>query len=330
MNSRRKLIVALGAGALTAPLASFAQQQGKVWRVGFFYFGSLQSSLDSGRYNAFLQGMREFGYIEGQNFVVEARFADGKTEALPELAAELIRKNVDVIVASGTPVNRVLHEATVTVPVVSAVSSDLVGDGFVKSLAHPGGNITGLTDFAPEMGQKQVELLTACVPKLSRFAVLVNPSNPGHLGRLKLIEATTQKVGIHVLSVEAGTPDDVMRSFNAMARDGAQAVLILSDGFFLQQARQIAELALKHRLPSISLNLEHVEGGGLMSYGPNITDNFRRAAAFVDKILKGTNPGDLPVEQATKFELVVNMKTAKVLGIKIPNSILALATRVIE
>jgi putative ABC transport system substrate-binding protein len=330
MNNRRKLIVALGAGTLAAPLASFAQEQGKVWRVGFFYFGSLQSSLDSGRYNAFLQGMRELGYIEGQTFVVEARFADGKSDALRALAAELIRKHVDVIVATGTPVNRVLHEATLTVPIVSAVSSDLVGDGFVKSLAHPGGNITGLTDFAPEIGQKQVELLTACVPKLSRFAVLANPSNPGHLGRLKLIEATAQKVGIHVLSVEGRTPDDIMRSFSVMARDRAQAVLILSDGFFLQQARQIAELALAHGLPSISLNLEHVEAGGLMSYGPNITDNFHRAAAFVDKILKGTKPGDLPVEQATTFELVINMKTAKVLGVNIPNSILVQATRLIE
>ncbi|HXR55475.1 MAG TPA: ABC transporter substrate-binding protein [Casimicrobiaceae bacterium] len=330
MNNRRKLIVALGAGALAAPLASIAQQQGKVWRVGFLYFGSLQSSLDSGRYNAFLQGMRERGYIEGQNLVLETRFADGKAEALPGLAAELIRKNVDVIVATGTPVNRVLHEATVTVPIVSALSSDLVGDGFVKSLAHPGGNITGLTDFAPEIGQKHVELLIACVPALSQLAVLVNPSNPGHPGRLKLVEAATQKVAIHVLSVEAGTADGITRGFSAMARDRAQAVLILSDGFFLQQSRQIAELALEDRLPSISLYLEHAEGGGLMSYGPNTAGNFRRAAAFVDKILKGAKPSDLPVEQATEFELVVNMKTAKALGIKIPDWILAQATRVIE
>ena len=329
MNNRRKLIIALGASALVAPFA-FAQQQGKVWRVGFFYFGSRQSALDTGRYHAFLQGMRELGYVEGKNFVIEARFADGKAEALPGLAADLIRDNIDVIVATGTPVNRALHNSTLTIPVVSAVSSNLVGDGFAASFAWPGGNITGLTDFAPELDQKQVELLEACVPKLSRFAVLLNPSNSGHPGRLKLIEATARKLGIHVLSVEGSTPDDITRGFSAMARHRIQAVLILSDGFLLQQVRQIAGLAVKNRLPSISLNLDYVEGGGLMSYGPNITDNFRRAASYVDKILKGAKPGDLPVEQPTIFELIINGKTAKALGLTIPQSILVRATKVIE
>jgi putative ABC transport system substrate-binding protein len=330
MIIRAALAAALALGVLAAPLPSPAQQETKVWRIGFFYFGSRQSSLDTGRYNSFLQGMRELGYIEGKNFVIEARFADGKREALPGLAAELIARKVDVIVATGTPVNSALQKATRTLPIVSTVSSDPAGDGSAASLARPGGNITGLSNFAPELGQKQVELLTVCVPKLSRFAVLVNPSNPEHLGRLKLVESAAGKVGIRILAVDGGTPDEITRGFGAMARDRTQAVLVLGDTFFLQQVRQIAELALKHRLPSIFLNLEHVETGGLMSYGPNFTDNFRRAARYVDKILKGAKPADLPIEQPTKFELVINLKTAKALGLTIPQSLLLRADQVVQ
>ena len=330
MIIRAALGAAFALGVLAAPLPSPAQQTTKVWRIGFFYFGSRQSSLDTGRYSSFLQGMRELGYIEGKNFVVVGRFADGAREALPGLAAELIREKMDVIVATGTPVNSALQKATRTVPIVSTVSSDPAGDGSTASIARPGGNITGLSNFAPELSQKQVELLTACVPKLSRLAVLVNRANPEHVGRLKLVESTAGNVGIRVLAVGGGTPDEIARSFGAMARDRAQAVLILGDTFFLQQARQIAELALKHRLPSIFLNLEHVEGGGLMSYGPNFTDNFRRAASYVDKILKGAKPADLPIEQPTKFELVINLKTAKALELTIPQSLLLRANQVIQ
>ncbi len=330
MIKRRKLLVAIGLISLSSPLAALAEQPGKVRRIGFFYFASRQSALHSGRYQAFLEGMRELGHVEGKTFIVEARFADGKTEALPGLAADLIREKVDAIVATGTPVVRALQKATRTIPIVSTVSPDPVGDGFAASLARPGGNITGLTNFQPELNSKQVELLTTCVPKLSRLAVLVNPSNPAHPKQLKLVEATAQKVGIHVLAVDGGTPDEITRGFGAMGRDRAQAVLILGDGFFLQQVKQIGDLALKHRLASISLNLEYVEAGGLMTYGPNLTDNFRRAATYVDKILKGAKPADLPIERPTKFELGVNMKTAKALGIKIPQSILVLAERVIK
>jgi putative ABC transport system substrate-binding protein len=328
MDRRRFLLTSL-AGALAAPLPSLAQET-KVWRIGFFYFGSLQSSLDTGRYSSFLQGMRELGYIEGKNFVVEARFADGEGAALPGLAAELISGKVDVIVATGTPVTLALRKATRTVPIVSTVSSDPAGDGSSASLARPGGNITGLSNFAPELSQKQVELLTACVPKLSRLAVLVNPSNAEHSGRLKLVESAARKVGMRVLAVHGGTPDEITSSFGAMARDRAEAVLILGDTFFLQQMRRIADLALKYRLPSVFLNPELVEAGGLMSYGPNFTDNFRRAASYVDKILKGAKPADLPIEQPTKFELVINLKTAKALGLTIPQSLLLRADQVIE
>jgi len=312
------------------PMLSPAQPQRKVWRVGFLYIGSRQSALDTGRYGAFLKGMRELGYIEGRSFAVEARFADGKTEALPGLAAELIRTKVDVIVGTGTAVISALHKATRTIPVVSAVVADPVGAGFAASLARPGGNITGLTDFQPEMNEKHLELLTVCVPRLSRFAVLVNPTNPSHPELLKRIQVTAQKVGIDVLAKDAGTRDDITRSFDAMARDRAQATLVLGDGFFLQQVRQIGDLALKHRLPSISLNLEYAEAGGLMSYGPNITDNYRRAASYVDKILKGEKPGDLPIEGPTKFELVINRKTANALGITLSPELLLRADRVIE
>jgi ABC-type uncharacterized transport system substrate-binding protein len=286
--------------------------------------------LGTGRYRSFLQGMRELGYIEGKNFVVEARFADGEGAALPGLAAELISGKVDVIVATGTPVTLALRKATRTVPIVSTVSSDPAGDGSSTSLARPGGNITGLSNFAPELSQKQVELLTACVPKLSRLAVLVNPSNAEHSGRLKLVESAARKVGMRVLAVHGGTPDEITSSFGAMARDRAEAVLILGDTFFLQQMRRIADLALKYRLPSVFLNPELVEAGGLMSYGPNFTDNFRRAASYVDKILKGAKPADLPIEQPTKFELVINLKTAKALGLTIPQSLLLRADQVIE
>jgi putative ABC transport system substrate-binding protein len=327
MIIRAALAAALAFGGLAAPLLPSLAQETKAWRIGFFYFGSRQSSLDTGRYNSFLQGMRELGYIEGKNFVIEARFADGERAALPGLAAELIRGKVDVIVATGTPVISALRKATRTIPIVSTVSSGTAGDA---SLGRPEGNITGLSNFAPELSQKQVEFLTACVPKLSRLAVLVNPSNAEHSERLKLVESAAQNVGMRILAVHGGTPDEITRSFGAMARDRAEAVLILGDTFFLQQVRQIADLALKYRLPSVFLNLEHVAGGGLMSYGPNFTDNFRRAASYVDKILKGAKPADLPIEQPTKFELVINLKTAKALGLTIPPSLLLRADHVIE
>jgi putative ABC transport system substrate-binding protein len=312
---------------VAAPLASFAQQ-GKVRRIGFLYFGSRQSA--AARYDAFLHGMREQGHIEGKSFTVEARYADGKAEILPELAAELIRGKVDVIVATGGPVYHVLHKTTTTIPIVGTVLTNPVGDGFAANLARPGGNITGLTNFSPELQLKQVELLRACFPKITRLGALVNPSNPGHPGQLKLVEPAVQKLGIRLLTMHADNPERIARSFGAMARDRAQAALIFGDAFFLQQMKQIADLALKHRLPSISLNLEYVEAGGLLTYGPNITDSFRRAAIFVDKIFKGTKPGDLPIEQPTKLELVVNMKTAKALGVTIPQPFLMRADRVIE
>jgi putative ABC transport system substrate-binding protein len=330
VTTRRTFLIALGAGVLAVPRGSLAQPQSKVARIGFLYFGSRQSSLDTGRYNAFVQGMRELGYVESTNVIIEARFADGKPERLPALAAELVRLKVDVIVATGTPVYRALQHATTTIPVVSTVMGDPVGEGFAASMARPGGNITGLSVSAVDLGPKLLELLKAAVPKLSRVAVLVQPENPGHPLRLKRIMSAAQKVGIQVVLAEAGTVQEIEREFAMMTKERANAAIILSDPFFLQESRPIAAQALKHRLPSISGNQEYSEAGGLMSYGANQVDNFRRAATYVDKILKGAKPGELPIEQPTRYYLVINRKTAMTLGLTIPQALLRKADEVLQ
>ena len=330
MNTRRKLLVALGAGVLAAPLGSFAQQQGKVWRVGFLTARRRPVSLDTDVYGAFPQGMRELGYVEGKNLVIEWRFADGQYERLPGLAAELVRLKVDVIVAGGPPVISAAQKATTTIPIVIVTSIDPVDAGFVKSLAHPGGNITGISNLSGEVSPKHLEMLLRMVPKLSRVAVLVNPANSAHATMLKNVQAAAQKANVKVLPVEARTPQEIETAFSVMTKENAGAIIVGLDPFFNQQRRQIAELAAKNRLPSIATIREYVEDGGLMSYGDNLADQFRHAAVLVDKILKGAKPGDLPVEQPTKFDLVINRKTAKALGIKIPNSILLRADKVIE
>ena len=330
MTARRRFLIALGAGVLAVPRGSLAQPPSKVARIGFLYFGSRQSSLDSGRYDAFVQGMRGLGYVEGTNFSIEARFADGKTERLPALAAELARLKVDVIVATGTPAYRALQHATTTIPVVLTVTSDPVGDGFAVSMARPGGNITGLSIGASDLGPKLLELLKAAVPKVSRVAVLLQPENPAHPPRLKRIMAAAQKAGIQIVLAEAGTVSEIEREFAMMTNQRANGAIIFPDAFFVQESRPIAAQALKHRLPSISTNHEYSEAGGLMTYGPNLVDNFRRAAMYVDKILKGTKPGDLPFEHPTRYSLVMNRKTAMALGLTIPQALLGQADEVIQ
>ena len=330
MNKRRDLLVALGAGALVAPLACFAQQPDKVWRVGFLSARSRPVSLDSDEYSGFPQGMRELGYVEGKNLVIDWRYAEGKYERLPDLVAELVRLKVDVIVAPGSPVISAAQKAGTSVPIVAVNAQDPVGSGFIKSLARPGGNITGLASLASDIGPKHLEMLLGMVPKLARVAVLVNFDNPSHPVTLKNIQAAAEKANAKAFPVDARTAPEIEKAFSAMTREKAGAVIVARDALFLQQARQIAELAAKNRLPTISGIREYMEAGGLIIYGPNSTDSFRRAATYVDKILKGAKPGDLPVEQPTKFELVVNMKTAKALGITIPQSILISADKVIE
>jgi putative ABC transport system substrate-binding protein len=330
LNPRRQVLIALGLGALAVPLRSLAQQQGKVWRIGFFYFSSRQSALDTGRYEAFLQGMRELGYVEGKHFVVEARFADGKSERLPGLAADLVQSRVDVIVATGGPVYSALQKVTRTIPIVATASPDAVGLGLAASLARPGGNFTGISTAISDFYPKFFELLNIAVPRLFRVAVLSSPFNPAHPPLVKNLEGEARKRGIRVLRVSAGAADEIERGFAVMTRDHADAVIILPDTFFVQQMRQIAALALDHRLPSTHWVLEYVDAGGFMSFGPNITDNFRLAAGYVDKILKGAKPADLPFEQPTLFYLVINRKTAKALGIAIPQELLLRADKVIE
>ena len=330
MNNRRKLIIALGAGALGASFRLLAQPQAKVWRVGFLALPSRPASFDSHFYGAFVQGMRELGYVEGKNLIVEWRFADGKAERLSSMAAELVQMRVDVILAGNTTAVRAAQKSTATIPIVMGTVGDPVGYGFVKSLAHPGGNITGPSSLAGDLGPKHLEMLLSMVPKLSRVAVLVNPSNPNHTMNLKKVEAVAQGTRVKILPVEASTPQEIENAFSVMTREKAGAVIMVGDAVFSQQVRQIAELATKHRLPSIYVGGEYVEAGGLMSYGQSFAERFRRAATYVDKIFKGAKPGDIPVEQPTKFELFINGRTAKALGLTIPQSLLISADKVIE
>jgi putative ABC transport system substrate-binding protein len=330
VNNRRKLIVALGAGALAMPFASFAQQQGKVWRVGFLYLGSRQSALDTGRSGAFLQGMRELGYVEGKNLAIEWRFADGTVERLPSLAAELVRLNVDVIVAAASQAIRAAQQATTTIPIVMATTGDPVASGFVKSLARPEGNITGLTNMSGDLSSKHLEMLLSMVPKLSRVAVLLNPTSSTARIILPGIQTAAQRSNVKIVPLEARTAQEIENAFSRMAQEKAGAVIVANEAFFIVQRRQLAGLATKYRIPSMFATGEYVEAGGLMSYGVIVVDDYRRAAHYVDKILKGARPANLPVEQPTKFELVVNMKTAKALGLTIPQSLLIMAEKVIE
>ena len=331
MTTRRRIVIALGASVLAAPLTSFAQQQTNVRRIGFL--GSRSRSTPSNPdvfYDAFMQGMRELGYVEGKNLVIEWRFADGKSERLSGLAAELVQMKVEVIVTHGTPPTQMAQRATSTIPIVTAVVVDPVSSGFAASLARPGGNITGLSDITLDVSPKRIELLKIIMPTLSHVAILLNPGNPAHPGVLKIVQAAAQQLRIKVLPVDARAPEDIERGFATMKRERAGAVIVASDGFFLGQGRQIAELAVKYRMPSMFPYRENVVAGGLMSYGQNLTDLYRRAATYVDKILKGAKPGELPIEQPTRIHLAINRKTAKTLGLPIPNELLLRADEMIE
>ena len=327
MNSRREFLVALGAGALAfgAPLDAFGQQQGKVWRIGF-----LAVRQEPDLQAALARGMSGLGYVEGKNLLIESRSADGKTERLPGLADDLLRLNVDVIVTAGTVATSAARKATDTTPIVMGGSADPVGNGFVKSLAHPGGNITGLSTLRTDTSPKLLEMLRSVAPNLSRVAVLLNPTNTSQSILLTGVKSAAQNMSLTTLPVEVRSAPDIERAFSAISQGNAGAVIVVRDGVFLEQRRQIAELAAKNRLATISDNREFVDAGALMSYGPDLADQFRRAAGYVDKILKGAKPGDLPVEQPTKLELVINLKTAKALGLTIPQSLLLRADEVIQ
>jgi putative ABC transport system substrate-binding protein len=332
MITRRRVLIGFSLGVLAKSLPVSAQQPGRVWRIGFLYRGSRQSALDTGRYPAFLDGMRKLGYVEGRHFVVEARFAtDDDIERLAALAAELLRANVDIIVASdGLFFSGPLKSGTPTVPVVLAIMMNPVREGHAASLAHPGGNFTGLAAFIDDVFAKHVEMLRLAVPNLFRIAALANPRLEGHGHLLEGIEAVARFNGIQVQRVDGGTLKGTEQAIDTAARQRAQALIILGDTFIVQYFREIASFALRNRLASIYSGREYPQAGGLMSYGPNFADNYRRAATYVDKILKGAKPGDLPIEQPTKFELVVNRKTANALGITLSQELLFRADKVIE
>jgi len=330
MNSRRKLVFALGAGLIAAPLGCFAQEQGKVWRVGFLSAQSRQILLRSGRLDAFLQEMGKRGYVEGKNLVIEWRFAEDKYERLTDMAAELVGLDLNVIIAATSPAIRAVKKATATIPIVMVGTGDPVGSGFVASLARPGGNITGSSSATDDVSEKYLELLMAVVPKLSPVAILGSPDSSTHGNIVKAVRAAAQSVGVTIVQLDVRTQEEIVRSFTKMARERTKGVIVAPDAFTLAHGAQIAELASRFRIPAIYGTRLLAEAGGLMSYGEDAIDNYVRAASYVDKILKGSRPADLPVEQPTKFVLIVNLKTAKALGIKIPESILIRADKVIE
>jgi putative ABC transport system substrate-binding protein len=329
--TRRELLIAGSAGLflLAAPLASLAQQQGKVWRIGLLRVAPF-TATDSHTRDALLQGLRELGYVEGKNFAIEYRFADGKLERLPALAAELVRLKVDVILSLGTVSTLAAQKATATIPIVMANVPDPVASGIVKGLARPGGNVTGLTDVTGELGPKNLEILRGMAPRLARVAVLFDPNNPSSILILKSIQVAAQSAGVVILPAQARSAQEIEDAFSTMKRENAGAVFVAGGNFFTQQIRQIADLALKHRLLSASMNTPHANAGVLTGYGSNFADNYRRMAYYVDRILKGARAGDLPIEQPTRFELVINLKTAKALGITVPQELLLRADRVIE
>jgi len=330
MNNRRKLIIALGAGALASPLSSLAQPATKIWRVGFLSPRHVDFVNSDFIYGPFTRGMRELGYVEGKNLAIEWRSAEGNNERLPGLATELVNLKVDVIVAASSPGARAAQKATATIPIVMVSVGDPVGFGFVKSLARPEGNITGMSNMARDALAKQMEMLLSMVPKLSGVALLLNPSNPGNIGGLATVEAAARAHGIKILRADAQTPQEIDNAFSWMRQQNARALLLMPDVFFQQQKNQIVQLAAKHRLPTMGTFGEYAEAGGLMSYGANLADQYLRVATYVGKILKGAKPGDLPVEQPTKFELIINRKTAKALGLTIPQTLLVSADKVIE
>jgi ABC-type uncharacterized transport system substrate-binding protein len=324
---RRQFMSLLGGAAAAWPVAARAQQPAMPM-IGFLHAGSAQAvERDLG---GFRDGFRRLGYVEASNVRFEFRYADGYLDRLPELAIDLVRLNPRVIVSAPLPAHLAAQRATSTIPIVMATGADPVGFGLVASLSHPGGNVTGLANFAETLAPKQIDLLREMVPRLARFGLLVNVTNPLHVPQLRETKIAATAAGIVLVPVEVSDPDKLQAAFDTLQKERAEALLVSPDITFYSRRRQIAELAATAGLPAIYGYRHHVEEGGLMSYGPDIPDQYRRAAIYVDKILKGARPADLPVEQATKFELVINLKSAKALGLEVPPALLARADEVIE
>jgi putative ABC transport system substrate-binding protein len=331
VNRRRFLLTSL-AGALAAPLAAEAQQPTKIVRIGYLTTADVVTAPPHLR-EAFVKGLRDLGYVEGRNLVIEYRSAEGKFERLPALAAELVALKVDVILAPARVHVLAAKQATTTIPIVFVNSGDPIAAGLVTSLAQPGGNVTGLSTLAVDLIGKCLEQLPQAIPGVSRVAVLRDPGDAAERtakDMLKRAEVAGRALGVRLQFVEARSPVDFDRAFSEMARARAGALTVLQSTMFFLERRRLVDLAAKNRLPAVYTSREFVDAGGLMSYGPDLADLFRRAATYVDKILKGAKPGDLPVEQPAKFELVINLKTAKALGLTIPPSLLLRADQVIQ
>ena len=331
MFSRRQMVMAIGAGAL-ASFSAHAQQPGKIWRLGFHAARSRSTVANPDRsYDAFVEELHKLGYVEGRNLTIEWRFAESRYERLPALAQELVALNVDAIATHTAAATKAAQRATKTIPIVTAlVAGDMVSGGYVASLARPGGNLTGLSEFTFELTPKRLELIKETLPLLSLMGVLMNTDNPDHKSVLKLLLAQSEKMGVKLLPFEARNAAEIESSITSMAQKRVGAVFVFADGFFLAQGANIARFCQTHRLPSTFPFRESVDSGGLMSYGSNLIDNYRRAAAYIDKIFKGAKPGEIPIEQPTKVQLVINMKTAKSLGVKIPKLVMLRTDDVIE
>ena len=329
MAVRVRLFAILAAGLLCAPAAGWAQQAGKVHRIGYLSSGS--SAAAPHLSEAVRQGLRELGWVEGQNIVIESRFAEGRFDRLPDLAAELVRLKMDVIVAAPTPAALAAKNATRTIPIVMISIPDPVGQGLIASLARPGGNVTGSSYSAGvEIFGKLLELLREIVPKVRQVAVLSNPANPVQAFLIRDVKVAARSLGVQLQLLDARGPTEFDGAFAAMAKERVRALLVVADPAYTLHLTRLIDLAARSRLPAAYSQRGFVDAGGLISYGPNLPDLWRRAATFVDKILKGAKPADLPVEQPTKFELVINLKTAKALGLTIPQSLLIRADQVIE
>ncbi|HKA43146.1 MAG TPA: ABC transporter substrate-binding protein [Burkholderiales bacterium] len=319
-------MLALGAGAIV-PLISFAQRQGKLRRIGFL--GPAALSATAHRVEGLRAGLRELGYVEGKNIAIEFRFADGKYERLPELAAELVRLKVDLIVTHGTPATQAAQQATATIPIVIATITDPVASGVVASLRQPGKNVTGVMVFTQELNEKRLEMLRQVFPNAKRVAILANADNVSMKSLAPALEATGKALKLEVKRFDVRSPDEFEKAFSAMAAARVDAVVPIEDAMLFTNDQALADQAAKRRLPLIAWK-EAAEKGGFLAYGVDFPDMFRRSASYVDRILKGARPADLPMERSTKFELLVNMKTARSLGIKLPQSVLVRADRVIE
>ena len=324
----KKIIWLLATFLLTTGRFADAQQA-KIPRLGFLIASS--APVQQPRLEAFRQGLRALGYIDGKNIFIEYRYADGKPERLPELAAELLQLKVDIILATGgSPPAQAAKNATQTIPIIMTNAGDAVGDGLVASLAHPGGNVTGLSTFAPELSGKRLEILKEMLPGIARVAILANRDFQGYGAQIKEVESAGHALGLRLQAVEVRGAADLDSAFANMIAARNRAVMTLSDPVTFTLLKRIVELSIKNRLPSMHLQTEYTDAGGLVSYGPSYIDLFRRAATFVDKLLKGRTPAELPVEQPIKFEFIINLKTAKQIGLKVPPNVLVRADRVIQ